>query len=101
MTLKPTAFYLAIALTGSFSQLAHSQTLTQALSQSTVSANFNLRYENVDQDNNKKHAQAVTLRTRLNYTTGLVNGFSAVIEFEDARSMLGLDDYNSSSGVHF
>ena len=52
---------------------------------------MNLRYENVDQG--AKDADALTLRTRLTYQTASLNGFTAVVGFEDVRDVLGMDDY--------
>ena len=72
--------------------------ITSAFSESTASVDFNLRYESVDQDNALKNADAFTLRTRLTYKTGSFNGFSAVIEAEDSRNVLGMDDYNNGNG---
>ncbi|GLX77416.1 hypothetical protein tinsulaeT_07560 [Thalassotalea insulae] len=67
-----------------------------ALTSGKATANFNLRYESVEQDNAKKDADALTLRTRLNYTTADVNGWSAALELEDARALM--DDYNDTLG---
>ena len=58
---------------------------------------FRLRYEAVDQDNAAKDADALTLRTRLNYKTATYNNFSAFVEFEDSRAV-GVDDYNDTNG---
>jgi hypothetical protein len=59
---------------------------------------LNLRYESVDQDNAFKDASALTLRTRLNYTSASYNGFSGVVEFEDSRQIASVDDYNDTVG---
>ena len=59
-----------------------------------VSGNFNLRYESSDQDNALEDAQALTLRSRLNFSSGVVSGFSALVEIEDVRIVGGLDDYS-------
>jgi hypothetical protein len=56
-------------------------------------ANFNLRYEGVNQDNAVQDASALTLRTRLGYKSGVFNGFSALLELEDSRIVGGQDDY--------
>ncbi|MGQ0621221.1 MAG: alginate export family protein [Panacagrimonas sp.] len=53
-----------------------------------------LRYENVDQENLKEEADALTIRTRLGYTTGKWNEIDGQIEYE-GLSFLGDDDYNS------
>jgi hypothetical protein len=59
-----------------------------------AAGNFNLRYESVDQDNVLDDAQALTLSSKLSYLTGRVNGFSAMVEVEDVRIVLGVDDYS-------
>jgi hypothetical protein len=75
----------------SASATANSETKAKA------SIDLNLRYEAVEQDNAKKDASALTLRTRLNYTSASYNGFSAAVEVEDSRQ-LGVDDYNDTVG---
>lgn len=98
MTQKKIAICLSIALTGSYTSMASANSITDALVNGKTSANLNLRYENVDQDNALKDADALTLRTRLTYTTGSVDGFSSLIEFEDSRTVLAVDDYNNTLG---
>ena len=70
--------------------------VASALTDGKLSANFNLRYETVDQDNAAKDADALTLRTRLNYTTGTFNGFSAAVELENSVALV--DDYKDAIG---
>ena len=98
MTPKKIALYLSIALTSSLSSLAFADSITQALVNGKAGVNLNLRYENVSQENTLKDADALTLRTRLTYTTGTVNGFSSLVEFEDSRTILGVNDYNNAAG---
>ena len=45
--------------------MANDSDLASALTDGKLSANFNLRYESVEQDNAAKDAKAFTLRTRL------------------------------------
>lgn len=59
---------------------------------------FRLRYETVDQDNSLKNADALTLRTLLHYQTSSYNNWSAVVEFEDSREVLGVENYNDTLG---
>ncbi|MFT5758822.1 MAG: hypothetical protein ACI9LM_003570 [Alteromonadaceae bacterium] len=92
MALKKIAICLSVALSGSCSSMAFADSITDALINGKTSVNLNLRYETVDQDN------ALTVRTRLTYATGSVNGFSSLVEFEDSRSVLGVDDYNNTLG---
>ncbi|MGK0371583.1 MAG: hypothetical protein ACJAW1_001826 [Glaciecola sp.] len=65
-----------------------------ALSSGKASGDFNLRYENVSQNNVLDDASALTLRTRLGYTTGTLSGWSVKLEIEDNRIVLGQGDYS-------
>ena len=64
----------------------------------TTKLDFNLRYASIEQDNTRRDADALTLRTRLTYATKSFSGFSAVVEFEDSRKVLGVDDFNDTVG---
>ena len=98
MTINKTVLCLSVAFAGSCSSLAVADSITDALVNGKTTTNVNLRYESVDQDNALKDADALTLRTRLTYATGTTSGFSALVEFEDSRTVLGLDDYNNTLG---
>ncbi|MBA6416737.1 alginate export family protein [Colwellia sp. 6M3] len=84
----------ALILLASTSVSANANSETDA----KATIDLNLRYEAVDQDNAKKDASALTLRTRLNYTTASYNDFTAVIEFEDSRQVAGVNSYNDTVG---
>ena len=85
---------LATALIGSVtSQMAYAEGFTDALTSGKASVNLNLRYESVEQDNAVEDASALTLRTLLAYDTGTYKGFSAKIEMEDSRIVLGQGEY--------
>jgi hypothetical protein len=88
---------LALLSLGS-AHAGEADSLAKAITSGTSALNMNLRYEAVDQDNALKDADALTLRTRLSYTTAEFNGFSSMIEFEDSRVVAGMDDYNDSLG---
>ena len=77
--------------------IAQANDLTTALTSGKASGNLRLRFEDVDQDNGLKDASALTLRSRIGYETGSVNGFSAKIEVEDSRVVAGQDDYSVPS----
>lgn len=64
----------------------------------TAKLDLRLRYEAVNQDNAAKDADALTLRTRLTFTTVEREGFSGVVEFEDSRQVLAMSDYNDTNG---
>ena len=72
--------------------------LADAITGGKASGNVRLRYEQVDQDNALKDADALTIRTRLGYQTGTLAGFSGFVEFEDSRTVAGVDDYNDTQG---
>jgi len=67
----------------------------EAITGGKVSFSARARYESVEQDG-KKDADAVTVRTTLGYKTGAFHGFAGSIEIEDV-SDIGSDDYNSST----
>lgn len=83
---------MSVAVMTAFSASAQT-TIVEALSASKATANLNLRYESVSQDNAVADADALTLRTRLGLISGDYQGFSFNIEMEDSRIVLGRGDY--------
>ncbi|WP_153301632.1 alginate export family protein [Endozoicomonas arenosclerae] len=77
---------------------AQADEFIEALTGGEAFGDFRLRYETVDQDNALKDGKALTLRSRLGYKTGDYYGFSGLLEFEDSRSIAGIDDYNDTVG---
>jgi hypothetical protein len=69
-------------------------TLTDALTGGKPNVNFQVRSENVSQNNALINADAITARLRLGYTTGTFNGFGAMVEAESTTA-LGNKKYNS------
>lgn len=72
---------------------ASAQSITDALTGGSTSANFRLRYEDVQQDNAVDDATALTLRSSLLYSSESYNGFSATLGVEDVRIVGGMGDY--------
>ena len=70
--------------------------LSTLMNESKTKLSFRFRHEGVDQDGKPEDANANTVRTRLSWTSGVVNNFSAKFEFDDVRS-LGDDDFNSTA----
>ena len=70
------------------------ESFTEAFTSGTIYADLNLRYESAEQENALADADALTLRTRFGYKTDSFNGFSAVVEFEDSREILGINDFS-------
>ena len=83
------------AAAGGFTTTASADFLTELLEGGEGYGGFRLRYEDVSQDNARDDAQALTLRTKLGYKTGVVSGFSSVVELEDVRIVLGQDDFSA------
>ncbi|WP_158970180.1 alginate export family protein [Paraglaciecola sp. L3A3] len=95
-TLNKTKLTLALTtamLASATSQSVMAESVTEALTSGKASVNMLLRYESVEQENSAKDASALTLRTLLAYKTGSVNGFSATVEMEDTRIVMGQGDY--------
>jgi hypothetical protein len=63
-----------------------------AFAKGKVSLNARLRYEHAEQTG-LRDSNALTLRTRLGFTTAPINGFKAMIEAEDVTAADG-DSYN-------
>lgn len=74
--------------------LVQASELGKALANGKAFGNFNLRYETAEQDNALDDASAFTLRSRIGYSTGAIGGWSATVEMEDNRIVLGEGDYS-------
>lgn len=70
--------------------------LAAALGGSAPLFQFRTRYEDVDQDNTLENAGALTLKSRLSYTTLAYKGWQAMLEADNV-TYLGDDDFNSTS----
>lgn len=95
---KPRSIVVAVStalLFHSSGLVAAEDKVYKAISEGKVFGNFNLRYEGVDQDNALDDASALTLRTRLGYSSASLSGFSFTVEMEDNRIVLGEGDYAS------
>lgn len=86
--------FLGSALALAVGQVNAEIALSDALSQGTVKGDLRLRYEHVDNTAAVKPADAVTLRTRLTWTSAPWYATTALLEFDDLRALQ--DDYNSS-----
>jgi Alginate export len=72
-----------------------SQDIKNMVSGGTVNFDFRYRYEYVDQDGIDRTAGASTLRSRLSYQSGDLNGFSVKAEFDNVTAV-GSQRYNST-----
>jgi hypothetical protein len=62
-----------------------------------VKYSFRYRYEGVDDDRFRKDAEASTLRSRLSFSSGRLEGFQFFIEAEDISEIV-VDNYNAGAG---
>jgi hypothetical protein len=85
-----------VMLAGTTPVLA-ADTVTDAFREGEWKLNFRQRIEVVDQENFSKNAKGSTLRTRLNWGSGEVNGFSVFAEADYVLNVF-LDDYNAGGG---
>ncbi|MCL4780289.1 MAG: alginate export family protein [Gammaproteobacteria bacterium] len=69
--------------------------IAQAFKDGKANVSFRYRYENVDQDNFSKDANASTLRSRISFQTAAWQDLSLVLELDDVRT-LGDESYNST-----
>ncbi|MFT6269982.1 MAG: hypothetical protein ACJAVV_002810 [Alphaproteobacteria bacterium] len=83
----------AVVISALSSGTVFANTVYDSISQGKVNADFNLRYEGVQQDNAVGDASALTFRTRIGYTSADYEGWSFKIEMEDNRIVLGQGDY--------
>ncbi len=88
------ALSASIFLLSAMSAAQGAETVSEALAEGKVYGDLRLRYESVEDDNAATDdATALTLRTKLGYNSGSVNGFSTTLEFEDSRIVAGEGDY--------
>lgn len=97
-----TACFLLLAVTGGAAAPAD---FPAALAQGRFSANIRLRHEGVEQTGLRR-AEALTLRTRLGFTTAPLHGWKALLEAEnitaadgDAYSQAGLNPGGTGRAV--
>ena len=79
--MRTRSFLLLLLVTGS-ARAAEATSLPDALAQGKVSINARLRYEGVEQTG-LRDAAALTLRTRLGFTTAPLHGWKAMLEAEN------------------
>lgn len=89
---------LAVALSaGALTTTAHAANgfdyLADAVTSGKAYGDFRLRYEGVEQDNPARNADALTLRSRLGYTTGSYKGLYGTLEVEDSRIVAGAGNF--------
>lgn len=78
-------------------QASAAETLTGALTEGKAGLDFRLRYESVDQAGMAEEATAMTLRSRLDYTTGSYQDITGFVQFDDVTAIT--DDYNDATGL--
>lgn len=89
---------LFAALSSVFSGGVGAQTLLEKIesvvAEGAMDLSLRARFETVEQDNALSDASAATLRARMTFRTGVVNGISGLLEFDNVSS-IGADHYDS------
>ena len=98
LSMTKTALCAAIlaASAGATAEEKEYSSLQEFLKDSTPTGDFNLRYETADRDDDSTRSKLFTLRSRLGIKTASYKGFSAVVEIEDVREVLGVDNKDGS-----
>lgn len=98
--LKPAAIVVAsLSHTAVNAAEKENQNLSDAIKAGSAALSFRLRYEDVDMDNlTADEANALTLKTRLNFKTGAYRGFGAFLEMDNVTE-LDKVDYPTSKAL--
>jgi hypothetical protein len=86
---------LSVVVAAQAQEEEEQQSLLDAITGGTPSVNARLRYEHAESDA-AEDADALTLRTRLGYSTAPFHGLRAFIEFENVTSVGDDDRYNQA-----
>ena len=86
---------LALAIAGGSAQAIASEELGNLFSGGKAIVDARYRYEFVDEDNAKNHANAQTLRTRIGFQSGQWYGLSGLVEADNV-SHIGDEGFNST-----
>ncbi len=89
---------LALAIAAASTPVMAAGSLEQALKDSKAQLHLRLRYENVEQQG-LQDADALTLKSRLTFTTGTYKGFSGLLEMDDTTAITRVD-YNDGTGIN-
>ena len=95
----PSRLLLTAAVAAIFSPSAYSaESIAEAFENGKASISFRLRYEDVDDSSVKDDANALTLKSRLTYSTDSYKGFSALVEVDDVTELDEVDYNDLVSG---
>lgn len=95
MCMKPTLLSLAIASAAAAQGAFAAEELSNLFTQGKPILDARYRFENVDQNNDLRDANAQTLRTRAGFQSGKWYGLSGLLEVDNV-SRIGDDAYNST-----
>ncbi len=95
MCMKPTLLSLAVASATLAQGAFAAEELSNLFTQGKPTLDARYRFENVDQNNDLRDANAQTLRTRAGFQSGRWYGLSGLIEVDNV-SRIGDDAYNST-----
>jgi len=94
------SLFSAMGIAIPFNAMA-ADSLEGALKESTAKMSLRPRYEKVDSETPagvESHSEAMTMKTRLTFTTGSFYDVSAVVEFDDVTSLRDVDYLDGTNG---
>ena len=89
------AMFVTAGLVATVAEAEQSASILDSIVGGTPSLNARLRYENANADG-AESSDALTLRTRLGYSTLPYHGIRGFVEFEDVSSFVDDDEYNQA-----
>ena len=95
--MKTSLLFVVTLFTAAAAAAATADNLADAITKGQPSINLRLRYEGVDQTG-LRDAEALTLRTRLGFTTASLHGWKAMLEAENITAYDG--DRYSQAGIN-
>jgi hypothetical protein len=93
----PKGVALLLCLLAQTPSAVAADSFSEMFTEGKASVAFRYRYEHVDHDAFDENAKASTLRSRLNFETADLNGFSAFAEVDWVAEIL-VNDYNAGAG---
>ena len=96
LRLKPSVIFMAMLMAGSATVQADDA--NAFIDDSNTDFNLRYRLETVDEDAKTEDAIASTLKARITWNSGKVNGFKINAELDHVMT-LGADDYNDTTGT--
>ena len=87
---------LTLALGFGPTQAVAADSIAEAISGGSAKLSLRARFEDVGFEDSANDRDALTLKTRLTFSTADLSGFSALLEFDDVTELTDSEDYTSA-----